>query len=89
MTRLTLSWCGRAGRRCANSKSAAQRQGLGRRLWDTARADCIAASNRGTFTVNSSNNAIAIYERLGFVRCGPAVQMDGVFYNPMSMQNAA
>jgi ribosomal protein S18 acetylase RimI-like enzyme len=66
-----------------------QRQGLGRRLWDTARADCMASGNRGTFTVNSSNNAIAIYERLGFVRCGPAVQMDGVFYNPMSMQNAA
>jgi ribosomal protein S18 acetylase RimI-like enzyme len=66
-----------------------QRQGLGRRLWNTARADCIAAGNPGRFTVNSSNNAIAIYERLGFVRSGPAQDMGGVLYNPMTTQNAA
>jgi ribosomal protein S18 acetylase RimI-like enzyme len=66
-----------------------QRQGLGRRLWNTARADCRASGDHGAFTVNSSNNAIAVYERLGFVRSGPAVDMGGVLYNPMSTQNGA
>jgi ribosomal protein S18 acetylase RimI-like enzyme len=66
-----------------------QRQGLGRRLWNTARAECMACGNHGAFTVNSSNNAIAAYERLGFVRSGPAVDMGGVLYNPMSTQNGA
>jgi ribosomal protein S18 acetylase RimI-like enzyme len=60
-----------------------QRQGLGRRLWDTARADCITAGNQGAFTVNSSNNAIAVYESLGFVRSGPARDLGGVLCNPM------
>ena len=66
-----------------------QRQGLGRRLWNTARADCTASGNHGAFTVNSSNNAIAVYERLGFIRSGPAVDMGGVLYNPMSTHNGA
>jgi ribosomal protein S18 acetylase RimI-like enzyme len=65
-----------------------QRKGLGRTLWNTARANCMAAGNQGAFTVNSSNNAIAIYERLGFVRSGPMQDMGGVLYNPMSTQNA-
>ncbi len=66
-----------------------QRQGMGRRLWNTARAECMARGNRGAFTVNSSNNAIAVYERLGFACSGPAQSMDGVIYNPMAMRNAA
>ena len=61
-----------------------QRRGLGRRLWHIARAECLAAGNQGAFTVNSSNNAIAVYERFGFVRSGPVKDLGGVLYNPMS-----
>ena len=60
-----------------------QRQGLGRHLWDVARAECTAAGNPGRFTVNSSNNAVPIYERLGFARTAPMQNKDGVLYNPM------
>ena len=66
-----------------------QRRGLGRRLWDIARAQCIAGGHRGPFTVNSSNNAVAVYERLGFVHSGPVRDMGGVLFNPMSTQTEA
>lgn len=65
-----------------------QRQGLGRQLWNVARAECLAAGNPGRFTVNSSNNAVAIYERLGFLRVGPVQNRDGVLYNPMATNHA-
>ena len=65
-----------------------QRQGLGRRLWSVARTDCLAAGNPGGFTVNSSNNAVAIYEKLGFVRTAPMQNKDGVLYNPMATNHA-
>ena len=61
-----------------------QRQGLGRRLWEVARAECIAAGNPGEFTVNSSKNAIGVYERFGFVRTAPTQDSNGVLYNPMA-----
>jgi len=61
-----------------------QRRGVARRLWTVAREECIAAGNPGTFTVNSSNNAVAVYERLGFVRSGPTKNDDGALYNPMA-----
>ena len=32
----------------------------------------------------SSNGAVAVYERLGFVRSGPMKNDDGVLYNPMA-----
>ena len=64
--------------------NAFQRQGVARRLWTIAREQCIAAGNPGTFTVNSSNSAVAVYERLGFVRSGPMKNNDGVLYNPMA-----
>jgi len=61
-----------------------QRRGIARRLWAVAREQCIAAGNPGNFTVNASNNAIPVYERLGFVRSGPAQNDDGILYNPMA-----
>ena len=61
-----------------------QRQGVGRRLWDVARAECAAAGNSRRFTVNSSNNAVPVYERLGFVRTAPMQNNEGVLYNPMA-----
>lgn len=48
-----------------------QNQGLARQLWDVAMAACLAAGNPGRFTVNSSNNAVPVYESFGFVRTLP------------------
>lgn len=61
--------------------------GLARRLWGTAMDECKRKGNRGTFTVNSSNNAIGVYEKLGFERTGPTVEKDVVFFNPMNYRN--
>ncbi|NMM27460.1 MAG: GNAT family N-acetyltransferase [Glaciimonas sp.] len=60
-----------------------QRQGLARRLWTVAKSACYAAGNRSRFTVNSSNNAIPVYESFGFTRAAPTQDSGGVLYNPM------
>ncbi|MFL6675305.1 MAG: GNAT family N-acetyltransferase [Massilia sp.] len=60
-----------------------QRQGLARRLWDVARSAALAAGNGGTFTVNSSNLAVPVYESFGFVRTAPMQCVRGVRFNPM------
>lgn len=64
-----------------------QRQGVGTALWNVARAECIVTGNPGEFTVNASNNAVAMYERLGFVRVAPTQNNDGVAFNPMVATN--
>ena len=64
---------------------AFQHQGLARRLWETARAAAIAAGGDGSFTVNSSNGAVAVYETLGFVRSAPMQIKHGLFFNPMTL----
>jgi GNAT superfamily N-acetyltransferase len=65
--------------------TALQRQGIGRRLWATARRACEAAGHAGPFTVNASDNAVAVYERWGFRRTGPAQSSNGIVYNPMEL----
>ena len=60
-----------------------QRQGVGRRLWETARTQAIAAGGSGQFTVNASNFAVPVYEALGFARTAPMQSMKGLFFNPM------
>jgi ribosomal protein S18 acetylase RimI-like enzyme len=64
-----------------------QGKGLARQLWGKAMDECKRKGNRGTFTVNSSNNAIGVYEKLGFERIGPTVEKGGVFFNPMEYRN--
>ncbi|MDB5953241.1 MAG: family N-acetyltransferase [Massilia sp.] len=63
-----------------------QRQGVGRRLWETARAHAIAAGGSGDFTVNASNFAVPVYEAMGFVRTAPMQSLKGLFYNPMAFR---
>ena len=63
-----------------------QGQGIGRMLWEVAKRECEASGHRGAFTVNSSNNAVPIYERWGFRRAGPAQNSNGVVYNPMKLE---
>jgi ribosomal protein S18 acetylase RimI-like enzyme len=64
-----------------------QGMGLARRLWGKAMDECKRLGNRGNFTVNSSNNAVDVYEKLGFERTGPTAEKDGVFFNPMEYRN--
>lgn len=63
-----------------------QGQGLARRLWLQAMLYCEQQGNPGLYTVNSSNNAVAVYQALGFVRTGPMQQMHGVLFNPMQWE---
>jgi ribosomal protein S18 acetylase RimI-like enzyme len=64
-------------------------KGVGRRLWEVSMSECRAAGNPGNFTVNSSNNAVAVYERFGFVRSAPMQNINGVLFNPMTLQTNA
>jgi len=64
-----------------------QGRGIGRELWNRAR-DWIASSHHGPITVNSSLNAIAAYERLGFAIAGPPVESHGVRVQPMQWREA-
>ena len=66
-----------------------QGQGLARSLWQQAMSYCAAQGNTGRYTVNSSNNAVAVYQSLGFVRTAPMQQMHGVLFNPMLLDIAA
>lgn len=67
----------------------AQRRGVARLLWNAALNACLAAGNPGRFTVNSSNNAVAVYESFGFVRSGPQQNANGVLFNPMELDMLA
>ena len=65
-----------------------QRRGIGRELWNHARDWIASSNNHGSITVNSSLNAITVYERLGFVIAGPPEENHGVRYQPMRWANA-
>ena len=65
-----------------------QRKGIGHMLWSLAKEECEMAGHRGAITVNSSNNAMPVYERWGFCRDGPAKHSNGVTYNPMKLEPA-
>ena len=60
-----------------------QRRGIGRALWEHARAAAMAAGAEGVFTVNASNYAVPMYESLGFVRAAPMQCKNGLEFNPM------
>jgi ribosomal protein S18 acetylase RimI-like enzyme len=62
-----------------------QGQGLARKLWLQAMLYCEAQGNPGSYTVNSSNNAVPVYQALGFVRTAPMQQLQGVWFNPMQL----
>lgn len=59
------------------------RRGIGRALWDHARAIAMASGAEGVFTVNASNYAVPMYESLGFVRAAPMQCKNGLEFNPM------
>lgn len=57
---------------------ARQKQGVGRRLWELARAQAMRDGHRGAFTVLASLNAVPAYARFGFTVTGSPMQMHGV-----------
>jgi GNAT superfamily N-acetyltransferase len=65
-----------------------QQRGIGRQLWNHARAWIASSPYHGTITVNSSLNAITVYERLGFAIAEPPEENHGTRYQPMRWANA-
>jgi ribosomal protein S18 acetylase RimI-like enzyme len=63
-----------------------QRRGLASGLWCRAREHAVRAAGPGVFTVNSSLNAVAMYERFGFVPSGAEVQAHGIAFLPMRLE---
>lgn len=61
------------------------RQGIATALWAVAREEAIAAGNPGVFTVNASNYALPVYQKMGFVQTEPMQLKDGLYYNPMQL----
>ena len=59
-------------------------RGIGRTLFESAEAWALERVGKRLQTVNSSLNAIGIYERLGFESSGPVIDLDGVRYQPMA-----
>jgi ribosomal protein S18 acetylase RimI-like enzyme len=60
---------------------AYQRQGLARALWAAAKQG--AAKDLESFTVKSSPNAVAAYERFGFTANGQRTELNGIAFVPM------
>src|SRR4051812_20674639 len=60
-----------------------QRRGLARRLWEQAHHEAQLQGNPGTFTVNSSLNAVPVYAAFGFAPDGPVISAHGISFLPM------
>jgi GNAT superfamily N-acetyltransferase len=65
-----------------------QGQGVATALWDRAREHSVNIGSASEFTVNSSLNAVPIYEHFGFVPSGAKVHMHGIAFLPMSLRPA-
>jgi GNAT superfamily N-acetyltransferase len=68
---------------------ALQARGIGGELWKMVKLRAIELGNPGNFTVNSSLNAVAVYQKFGFVASGPIVQTHGVTFQPMQLSGAS
>ena len=66
-------------------EQACHGKGIGRRLWDHAREICRRNGNPGHYTVNSTPEAIPIYERFGFVATGKIETRNGLTALPMRL----
>jgi N-acetylglutamate synthase-like GNAT family acetyltransferase len=62
-----------------------QCQGIGRQLWEHAKKVCLEKGNAGIFTVNSSNCALPVYQKLGFTQTGPTENSGGIISTPMKL----
>lgn len=64
---------------------AHHRKGVAKALWSVARSAAIEAGNPGLFTVNASNYAVPVYEAMGFARTAPMQCKNGIYFNPMQL----
>lgn len=64
-------------------RSDLQRSGLGSQLFHAADARVLGLTGVHLATVNSSLNAVPVYERFGFVIDGDVADVDGVRFQPM------
>lgn len=62
---------------------AFQGRGLATQLWRLVETNALQSGNQGEFTVNSSLNAVPVYERFGFVQEGSIQQINGILFQPM------
>jgi GNAT superfamily N-acetyltransferase len=62
-----------------------QGKGFARQLWEFAEANAIASGHQGAFTVNSSLNAVPVYQRFGFAITGTVVEANGLAFQPMQL----
>ena len=65
--------------------SSYQGKKLASKLWQRASHHAAAQGHTGSFTVNSSRNAVPVYERFGFTAKGEIVEMHGIAFLPMQM----
>lgn len=66
---------------------AFQGRGLARQLWQLVASDARRAGNPGEFTVNSSLDAVPVYEKFGFAREGEVQRVHGVAFQPMRLRS--
>ncbi len=64
-----------------------QRMGIGHKLWQHARNWTVENFPGPQITVNSSLNAVAAYERMGFRISGSIQELQGVRFQPMFWEN--
>ncbi|MDQ1832977.1 GNAT family N-acetyltransferase [Massilia scottii] len=60
-------------------------RGVARAMWDVARREAIDGGGDGSFTVNSSNYALPVYQAMGFERTSPMQSVNGLHFNPMKL----
>jgi GNAT superfamily N-acetyltransferase len=66
-----------------------QGMGLSSRLWRLVKSKAREAGNLGEFTVNSSLNAVVVYEKFGFVPRGDIQNMHGISFQPMHLKSSS
>jgi GNAT superfamily N-acetyltransferase len=64
---------------------AFQGKGFARKLWEFAKADALRSGHQTIFTVNSSLNAVPVYQQFGFAIIGAVVEAHGVAFQPMRL----
>ncbi|MCE3604102.1 GNAT family N-acetyltransferase [Massilia sp. P8910] len=60
-------------------------RGVARAMWDVARRAAMEGGGDGSFTVNSSNYALPVYQSMGFERSAPMQSVNGLYFNPMKL----
>ncbi len=62
-----------------------QRNGLARQLWNLATSPEWSGAVPSRYTVNSSLNAVPVYQAFGFVPTGGITQVHGISFLPMQL----